>query len=322
MSDPLVSVVMGVFNGGGRLDASLRCILEQEDVALELVVVDDGSTDGTAGVLQRHAALDARVRVLSQPNAGLTSALIRGCAEARGRYIARQDAGDRSRPGRLARQVAYLVEHPEVTLVSCWTRYVGPCGEDLWLERRTESPAEATAALRTDDRGAIRGISCHSSAMFRKDDYLKAGGYRRQFRLAQDLDLWMRLTDFGQVAFVPECLCEYRYEPESLSGRYGRLQAACTDLIIAMRRCRAAGQDDAPLLEEAARISQKAAFASPSKSAGWYFLGKILTDRGDRRGLAYLRRAVRCEPWLARAWFWLLWRGATLPRARSLRSAS
>src|SRR5947208_3071693 len=100
-----VSVVTAVYNGGRYLRPALASILEQDGVALELVVVDDGSTDDTAAILDELARRDERVRVLRQPNQGLTDALVRGCSEARGEFIARQDADDVSLPGRLAKEV-------------------------------------------------------------------------------------------------------------------------------------------------------------------------------------------------------------------------
>ncbi|MGH7338584.1 MAG: glycosyltransferase family 2 protein, partial [Myxococcota bacterium] len=101
---PEVSVVMGVRNGGEELAPSVESILAQRDIALELIVVDDGSTDGTAERLAAFAARDARVRVSRQEPSGLTAALVRGCDVARAPMIARNDAGDRSHPERLRRQ--------------------------------------------------------------------------------------------------------------------------------------------------------------------------------------------------------------------------
>src|SRR3569623_742811 len=108
MRDPQVSVVMGVYNGAAALPATMRSVLDQEGCALEIIVVDDGSSDDTPRLLDEWAARDARLRVIHQANTGLTGALIRGCGEVRGEFIARQDCGDRSLPGRLRSQAALL----------------------------------------------------------------------------------------------------------------------------------------------------------------------------------------------------------------------
>src|SRR5262245_6785124 len=96
-----VSVVMSVYNGASNLPATINSILSQEGVALEFIVVNDGSTDKTGEILDDYARRDNRVRVIHQKNTGLTRGLIRGCDAARGEFIARQDAGDISLPERL-----------------------------------------------------------------------------------------------------------------------------------------------------------------------------------------------------------------------------
>ena len=127
-----VSVVMSVYNGASTLPATMDSILSQEDVELEFIVVNDGSTDGTGEILEAYARRDSRVRVIHQENTGLTRALIRGCAAASGEFIARQDAGDVSRAGRLATQANVLRTNPNVVMTSCGTQFVGPGGEFLY----------------------------------------------------------------------------------------------------------------------------------------------------------------------------------------------
>jgi glycosyltransferase involved in cell wall biosynthesis len=115
---PDISVVMGVYNGADRLCETIESVLSQEGVSLEFIVIDDGSTDGSAVVLDNYACHDARVRILHQENQGLTRALITGCEAARGKYIAPQDAGDISLPNRLRLQQAVLDQHEDCTFVS------------------------------------------------------------------------------------------------------------------------------------------------------------------------------------------------------------
>src|SRR5262245_60096318 len=105
MSVPDISVVVGVYDGQRYLRESMSSVLDQTDVSLELIVVDDGSTDASSAILEEVARHDHRVRVIRQENLGLTKALQRGCAEARGGLIARQDADDLSWPGRFQVQV-------------------------------------------------------------------------------------------------------------------------------------------------------------------------------------------------------------------------
>src|SRR5260370_42050748 len=129
---PEVSVVMGVFNAGSRLRATVDSILSQKDVFLEFVIVDDGSTDQTLQILEEYARRDSRVKLMHQENQGLTKSLINGCALAKGTYIARQDAGDISLPNRLLEQLAFIKRHPNASFASCGTLYEAPSGEYLY----------------------------------------------------------------------------------------------------------------------------------------------------------------------------------------------
>ena len=121
---PLVSVVMSVYNGEGYLPASLDSLLAQEGVDFEIVVVDDGSTDQSPEILENYARKDYRVRVIRQENAGLTKALARGCGEATGELVARQDADDVSFPGRLAKLTAVLRENAGVAVAASWVEVI------------------------------------------------------------------------------------------------------------------------------------------------------------------------------------------------------
>src|SRR5882724_692077 len=155
MSDtPEVSVVMSVYNGATGLSRSVDSILSQEGVNLELIVVNDGSTDQSIDILQEYASSDERVRVISQQNQGLTKALVVGCAAAHAEYIARQDAGDISLPGRLIKQLNAMSENPDSAFVSCGTRFVGPKGE--YLYDVNQDTAEATTNLLTLNPDEIR----------------------------------------------------------------------------------------------------------------------------------------------------------------------
>jgi hypothetical protein len=247
--------------------------------------------------LDGFAARDARVRVIHQENTGLTQVLVRGCAEARGEFIARQDADDVSLPGRLAKQSAFLKANPNVALVSCWTQFIGPEDEPLNEVCRHDSPAEATAKLKCGDVSRIQGISGHGTAMFRRTDYLRAGGYRPEFYFAQDLDLWLRLTDFGQLAFVPELLYQARFGTADISGKYHREQQTLTAIMIEAQKARQKGLSEETHLANAATIRCDDRRSTRRQlAAGPYFIGKMLLKRGDLRGRKYLWQALRVNP--------------------------
>src|SRR5262245_32109593 len=111
MSSPPISVVMPVHNGQAFLDEAVGSIRTQTFQDFELIVVDDGSRDATPEILQRHAAADRRIRIVTQPQAGVVAALNKGIANSSGPYLARMDADDVAKPDRLARQLEILERH-------------------------------------------------------------------------------------------------------------------------------------------------------------------------------------------------------------------
>jgi Glycosyl transferase family 2 len=308
-SSPEVSVVMAVFNGGRYLASSVRSILDQHSVDLELVVVEDGSTDGSRDVLSGLARDDARLRVLWQDNQGLTRALIRGCLESRGVLIARQDADDTSVAGRLAAQQQILDTQAAVSLVSCWTHHFGPEDEPLGTWTGPVSPEEATRGLRARKLKDLRGIGAHGSAMFRREDYFRVGGYRPEFYYAQDLDLWLRLTEIGQLAVVQQSLYCWRQLPRSITGLSRASQMRTAELILEGARLRTMGAAESGVLRRASAIRPGAGPRPPTLAAegpGLYYVGKRLFDRRDRRAIRYLSAAARARPWHLKSWVCLL----------------
>ena len=213
---PEVSVVMSVYNGAPVLVGTIDSILSQDGIELEFLIVNDGSTDKSGEILDDYARRDSRVRVIHQKNAGLTRALVRGCALSTGEFIARQDAGDVSLPGRLAVQVGVLKSNPTVVMTSCGTRFIGPAGEVLY--EICQHGVELHRGLQHIEIERLKGPSHHTSVMFKRKSYEAVGGYRPQFKVAQDLDLWTRLSEVGICWATPEVLCEARLDKNSISG--------------------------------------------------------------------------------------------------------
>ena len=314
MNQPEVSVVMSVYNGERYLRESVESVLAQTFTDFELIVINDGSTDASREILAEFETHDSRLRVIDQENQGLTRALILGCAEARGRYVARQDADDLSVPIRFATQLPYLQRHPEVALLSCSTRFIGPEGERLWELQSPDCNKLATSRLRCLDLDRLQGVNGHGSTMFRRADYLHVGGYRWQFRYAQDLDLWLRLTDLGQLAFVPEVLYLARFTPDCISMRSHGPQVQLARLAVESAKARQAGNSDQQWLDQAATIGQSGQRkSSRDGAAGACFIGSCLIKQGDARGIKYLKQAIRLNPWHLRAWVTLI-RGRLLTR--------
>ncbi len=204
MSRPAVAVLLSVHNGAPWVGDAIASVLGQTDRELELIVVDDGSTDATPAVLALAAAGDGRVRVVRQHHAGLTKALNRALALAAAPLVARLDADDVALPERIARQRAFLEAHPDVGLLGTACREVDAAGRELRVVR----PPTDDAALR---RALIRrNPFVHSSVMLRRALATAAGGYDESLAVAQDYDLWMRLSSSTRLANLTEPLVTRR----------------------------------------------------------------------------------------------------------------
>ncbi|HXW24856.1 MAG TPA: glycosyltransferase [Xanthobacteraceae bacterium] len=199
-----MSVVLSVRNGAAELPHAIASILQQSFADFELIAINDGSTDGTAEILDR--VRDPRVRVVHQDEMGLARALNRGVALARGQYIARQDHDDLAMPLRLARQVAFMEANPGCALVGTRAEIRV---DDRPGNRFHDHPAD-DAALRFEllfDNPFV-----HSSVMLRKSAVQAAGGYSTDpaRQPPEDYELWSRLARHWQVANLPERLTIYR----------------------------------------------------------------------------------------------------------------
>lgn len=289
-------MAMSVHNGAAQLPATLDSIFAQTETDFELIVVDDGSTDATPVILA--ACGDSRLRVITQPNAGLTRALIRACAEATAPVIARHDCGDTSHPDRFLRQLAALTSDGGLVLVSCATAFHAPEGEMLYVA--TGDGEEVRHSLLADGVDAIRGLTHHGSAMFSRQAYVQAGGYRSQFYFAQDLDLWVRLASVGRVAFVPEVLYHARVDPDAISATYRTKQIETARLILEIRD---RPEQAAALLVQAATL--RSASRPPdlfARARALHFIASCLRREGDSAWRSYARRALRCNPLQIRTW--------------------
>lgn len=182
-----ISVVMAAYNAEKYLREAMDSILAQTYEDLELIVLDDKSTDGSLAILKEYAARDPRVVVLeNEENMGLTKSLNKGLAVAKGEYIARMDADDISVPDRFEKQVAFLDSHPDYTFVSCIGRYIDEEGREEQLRLFPETHEQICAMMPKVD------AVMHPGVMFRRADVAAIGNYCEELRVVQDYDLWFR----------------------------------------------------------------------------------------------------------------------------------
>ena len=219
MNIPAVSVIMAVYNGERYLAEAMESILAQTFAAFEFIIVDDASTDATPGILAEYARKDARIRVLrNEMNLERSVSRNRAMNEARTELIAMLDADDVSRPERLEKQYAFMVENPDITV----------CGTHIHCldsQKIYDSPVDDK-----DIRVRLLFVSCiaQPSVMFRKHAILDAGGYSPDMPPAEDYDLWNRLSAVAGVRFatIPEPLLLYRGNNTAKNPQASRRQLA------------------------------------------------------------------------------------------------
>jgi hypothetical protein len=245
---PRASVVLAVYNGERFLRAALDSVLRQTFDDLELIVVNDGSTDSSREIVAEYD--DPRIRLIDNPhNLGLTPSLNRGIAAARGEFIARLDADDVATPDRLARQVAFLDRNPDVALVGSWYRNIDEHGRRL---ARGQFPLQHTQL-----RWSMM-FYCpftHSAATWRREAVAAAvGEYDPAFAYAMDWEYWARIAGRLGVANIGRVLTHYRLGPHSMSANHPRVLAEIDAARAASMRV-VFGDAAEPWIAEAARLA-------------------------------------------------------------------
>lgn len=215
-----VTVLMPVHNGEAFVRDAIHSILGQTWSDFEFVIVDDGSTDGTAAVLASFR--DPRIRVIANASReGIARSLNRGLAAAEGVLIARQDADDVSHPRRLETQLAYLREHPEVVLLGAQVRLMNRHPAPGWWKARTHDGIRFQS---TFDNPFI-----HGSLLFRRD---VVGAYDASLVSAEDYDLCSRVAAEHPVANLPQKLIDFRIHRASTAAGFGSDHIARSAAII------------------------------------------------------------------------------------------
>jgi glycosyltransferase involved in cell wall biosynthesis len=173
-------------------------------------------------MLRAAAQADDRIRILQTDHVGVPAALNTGIAAARAPLIARMDADDIALPRRLEAQLEWLNDRPQVVVAGSWIRWIDARGRVL----RTLRVSSDDAAIQNELMQGHTSI-WHPAAVFRKNAFDQVGGYDTQFDTAQDLDLWLKMGEVGQLNNVPETLLDYRLHNSSISEQKRQRQREC-----------------------------------------------------------------------------------------------
>lgn len=209
---------MSVHNGEAYLTQALDSILSQGFSSFEFIVIDDASTDDTAGILEDYARRESRICLLSnQKNMGLAWSLNRGLKQAKGKYIARMDADDTSLPLRLEKQFSFMEQHPEVGVLGTGVEIIDSAGQVI--SQRMYPPDPIVIRWRL----AFENPLCHPTVLIRRN-LLQDASYNSDLNTAQDYDLWCRLGWTTRFANLPELLLRFRKHGANLTYKKGSEQ--------------------------------------------------------------------------------------------------
>lgn len=287
MSNPEISVVMPVWNGERHLREAVDSILNQTFRNFEFIILDDGSTDSTPGILREYEAKDNRIRTVRLDHEGIVIALNRGVAEAKADWIARMDCDDIAQPERFAKQWAAIEEHPGTVL--CHTQ-IKLIGEEEYI---TKVPYLVRSHSLLKLRLCHQCPISHPSVMFLKKAFHDAGGYLPEERHAEDFALWGRLIEHGKAVGIPEALLEFRVHSNSISKQKLDTQIALSRKI-AVKHCMKFMQlNESQAVRARDTLSQA---GNPRNSKDWFwFLFQCLPRLGNK--------GVELWLWVARQTF-------------------
>ena len=271
---PIISVVLPVYNADGYVREAVESVLEQTFRGFELLALDDGSTDGSPRILRELEARDRRMHVISRENRGLVASLNELIRVARGRYLARMDADDICLPERFEKQVAYLETHPECVAVGSRSLFIDEQGMPIcehWNELAHDQIDSAHISGRVGSR------ICHPSTIMRREPILQLGGYREEYLLAEDLDLFLRLAEIGKLANLSEILIKYRHHARSICYT----QAVKQRSIALKAVCAARQRRGLPVLPEAQFTYKPETKSELHRKWAWWALsaGNVITAR-------------------------------------------
>jgi glycosyltransferase involved in cell wall biosynthesis len=293
---------MPVFNSAAYVEEALASVQAQEFDDFELVVIDDGSTDGSTEILKAFAAREPRMRLIIRANRGLIGTRNQLLDEARGEFVAWMDSDDLSHPARLRRLVATFDADQRLVCVGSNVETIDPDGAILGVELY---PSEHDAICSDQMRGA--GFR-FPSTMIRRSAALKVGGFREPFRIGEDFDFLLRVTEHGRVGNVQEILYFYRQHLLSTVSAFGVNWPGYRDTILSLARERREGGQDRLQRGETVRIPE-----TKTDDRRKYVPNVLLSwadgalHHGDRRrAFRYTLKAIRAAPSRVGAWRFLM----------------
>lgn len=209
--NPMISVVMSVYNGEKYLDEAIESILKQTYKDFEFIIINDGSTDKSLEIIEKYKKQDERIVLISRENKGLIASLNEGIKKAKGKYIARMDADDISLPNRFEQQIKFLEKNPEIGVCGTWVEVFG----------ENRNPTIWKMPIQDEElrpRLLFSVTFAHPSVMMRKGLINQYNlRYNEKYINAEDYKFWLDFSKYTKFVNIPKVLFQYRYLETSIS---------------------------------------------------------------------------------------------------------
>lgn len=292
---PEITVVIPAYNAAATVVRAIESVVAQHGVSVEILVVDDGSTDTTAAVVNSCIIDLDNARLLRMPrNGGVSAARNFGIAAARGPYLAFLDADDVWHPGKLVKQLACIAADPDITLVSCNSRLLTPDGTILKEGHVNRPPVEGPDAWKT----LLTYNFIPTPTVLTRTALVHAcGGFDEALAVGEDLDLWIRLATLGKVAILPDILVSYYDTANSLMKRHSGHTGG---IVTPMLEQHISAQGHRLSTDEIRHIRGYQAF---QMGCNLFFAGNHLESIPQfRKAAAYGARPLKSMLYIPRAW--------------------
>jgi glycosyltransferase involved in cell wall biosynthesis len=309
---PQVSVLMPVFNTASYLGEALASISAQTFADFELIAVDDGSQDGSTEILKAFAARESRMRLVIRENRGIIASRNELLAAARADVIVWMDSDDVSLPYRIERQLERFRDDPSLVCVGTAVQCIDPDGNFLNVERYSTSHQ---GILTEQERGT--GVR-FATTMMRRELAMRVGGFREPFRIGEDFDLLLRLSENGKMANLPDILYLYRQHISSACATLGPAWMAYKEHILELAKERR--QTGTDRLQRGETIRIETIKDEDNRRHQWqiyvYWANHAFANQNFPLAWKYARAALKRQPMSRKAWKVAVLMGARFGMAR------
>lgn len=283
---PLVTVIICVYNAGEYLRPSLESILHQTYQNLEILVVDDGSTDGCMTSIEN--LVDSRLRLIRQKNGGKPAAMNRAIQEAQGDFYLIHDADDLSHPQRVKLQVGHMLAHADLAAIYCGHELIFN-GQHIAPTGRLKGPAECR-----NDIDHFRMPAHDPTGMYRLS-MVKGVDYEPSLHLGEGHDYMLRVGEKYPMTVLGECLYSYRIHNDSITKRVPQLREECVTRVL-KRACERRGLDFEATFPERVRSGSKpSSNITADNNLAAHFMDSVCDLRRSGRRSEAISNALICS---------------------------